>query len=110
MILWTVAHQAPLSMELSRQEYWSGLSCPPPGHLPYPGIELESSASSALQADSLPLSYQKGHSILEEMAKVRYRDVGVGNKRCFMMWRENETPIHLLLRFSKYIWEVQNGS
>ena len=36
---WTVAHQAPLSMEFSRQEYWSGLSCPPPGALPDPGIK-----------------------------------------------------------------------
>ena len=32
--LWTVAHQAPLSMGFSRQEYWSELSCPPPGDLP----------------------------------------------------------------------------
>ena len=37
-ILWTVAHQAPLSMEFSRQEYWSGLPFPPPGHLPNAGI------------------------------------------------------------------------
>ena len=37
--LWTVAHQAPLSMGLSRQQYWSGLPCPPPGHLPNPGTE-----------------------------------------------------------------------
>ena len=34
-----VAHQAPLSMGLSRQEQWSGLPCPPPGDLPDPGIE-----------------------------------------------------------------------
>ena len=34
-----VAHQAPLSMGFSRQEYWSGLPCPPPGDLPDPGIE-----------------------------------------------------------------------
>ena len=34
------SHQAPLSMEVSRQEYWSGLLCPPPGDLPDPGIEL----------------------------------------------------------------------
>ena len=33
------AHQAPLSMGFSRQEYWSGLPCPPPGDLPDPGIE-----------------------------------------------------------------------
>ena len=35
-ILWTVACQAPLAMGFSRQEYWSGLSCPPPGDLPNP--------------------------------------------------------------------------
>ena len=35
---WTVAHQATLSMGFSRQEYWSGLACPPPGDLPDPGI------------------------------------------------------------------------
>ena len=37
--LWTIAHQAPLSMRLSRQEYWSGLLCPPPRDLPNPGIK-----------------------------------------------------------------------
>ena len=37
--LWTVAHQTPLSMGFSRQEYWSGFPCPSPGHLPDPGIE-----------------------------------------------------------------------
>ena len=37
--LWTVTHQAHLSMEFSRQEYWSGLPCPPAGDLPDPGIE-----------------------------------------------------------------------
>ena len=36
---WTAAHQAPLSMGSSRQKYWSGLPCPPPGDLPNPGIE-----------------------------------------------------------------------
>ena len=36
---WTAAHQAPLSMEFSRQEYWSGLPCPPLGDLPNPGIK-----------------------------------------------------------------------
>ena len=47
----TVADQAPPSMELSRQEYWSGLPFPSPGDLPDPGIEP---ASPALQADVLP--------------------------------------------------------
>ena len=41
---WTAAHQAPLSIGFSRQEYWSGLPCPPPGDLPDPGIKLTSPA------------------------------------------------------------------
>ena len=48
---WTTACQAPLSMEFSRPEYWSGLLFPSPGDLPNPGMEP---ASLALQADSLP--------------------------------------------------------
>ena len=48
---WTVAFQAPLSMEFSRQDYWSGLPFPSPGNLPNRGIKLR---SPALQADSLP--------------------------------------------------------
>ena len=51
MIPWTVAQQAPLSVELSRQEYWSGLPFPSPGDLSNPGIKP---GSPALQADSLP--------------------------------------------------------
>jgi len=52
--LWTVARQAPLSMDFSRQEYQSGLPFPSPGDLRNPGIEPVSSASPTLQADSLP--------------------------------------------------------
>ena len=46
--LWTVAYQAPLPMGFSRQEYWSGLPCPPPGDHPNPGLELTSLKSYAL--------------------------------------------------------------
>ena len=49
--LWTVARQAPLSMEFSRQEYWSGLPCPSPGYLPDPGIEPSSLMSSVLEGN-----------------------------------------------------------
>ena len=45
---WTVARQAPLSMGFSRQEYWSGWPCPPPGDLPTPGIEPMAVTSPAL--------------------------------------------------------------
>ena len=69
--LWTVAGQAPLSMGLSRQEYWSGLLCPPPGDLLNPGIEPRSLTSPALagrffttgvtwEASSPIISWQKG--------------------------------------------------
>ena len=50
-MLWTIAHQAPLSMGFSRQEYWGGLPIPSPGDLPDPGIEP---GSPAFQEDSLP--------------------------------------------------------
>ena len=45
---WTVAHQALLSMGFSRQEYWSGLPCPPPGDLSEPGIKSKSLTSPVL--------------------------------------------------------------
>ena len=51
MTPWTVAHQAPLSMRILQQKYWSGLPCPPLGDLPNSGIKPR---SPILQADSLP--------------------------------------------------------
>ena len=47
---WTIARQAPLSLGFSRQEYWSGLPCPPPGDLPDPGIEPRSPSGQASTA------------------------------------------------------------
>ena len=52
---WTVACQAPPSMEFSRQEYWSGLPFPSPKDIPDLGIK---SGSPAWQADSLPLNHK----------------------------------------------------
>ena len=60
MTPWTVAHQAPLSMEFSRQEYWSGLPFPFPGDLPDSGVEP---ASPTLQAESLLMSHWGGPNI-----------------------------------------------
>ena len=56
---WTIAHQAPLSMEFIRQEYWSGLPLPSPGDLPDPGIKPMSPAS---QADSFPSEPPENHT------------------------------------------------
>jgi len=54
--LWTIAHQTPLSMGFSRQEYWSGLPCPPPGNLPDPVIKPTSLCLLYRQVCSLPLA------------------------------------------------------
>ena len=64
--LWTVACQAPLSMEFSRPEYWSGYPIPSPGDLTDPGIQL---GSPALQTDSLPAEFY--HLILKTIQQKR---------------------------------------
>ena len=72
--LWTVAHQAPLSMGFSRQEYWSELPYPPLGNLPYPRIKPTSPASSISQADFLPLNHQgRPSSNIKEYKEVSMR-------------------------------------
>ena len=82
--LWTVAHQAPLFMEFSR----NGLPFPPPGDLPHPGIQPKSPAASALHADSLLLSYlgspkQSQTSLYEGgIWKFRYRIKSRGHCDC----------------------------
>ena len=72
---WTVAHQTPLSMGFSRQEYWSGLLFPSPENLPDPGIEPR---SPALKAGSLPseppgnpLSLRGGEKYTWELLSIR---------------------------------------
>ena len=62
---WTVARQAPLPVGFSRQEYWSGLPCPPPGDLPNPGIKAR---SPTLWVDYLPSEHQRSWRILEWVA------------------------------------------
>ena len=53
--LGTVAYKAPLSMGFSRQEYWSGLLCSPPGDLPDPGIETASLISICICSEFFTL-------------------------------------------------------
>ena len=60
-IPWTVAHQAPLSMESSRQEYWSGWPFPTPGDLPDTGIKPR---SPAVHAHSLPSEPQGSQCLI----------------------------------------------
>ena len=67
--LLTAALQAPLSMGFSRQEHWSGLSCPSPGDLPDPGIKPVSPVSPALQADSLPAEPSEKPLDLQDLSR-----------------------------------------
>ena len=73
---WTVAYQAPQSMEFSRQEYWSGLPFPSPQDLPDPGIEPK---SPALRADALlsqpsgKLSWREIHTKASQSVKVKVK-------------------------------------
>jgi len=72
--LWTVTRQASVSMEFSRQEFWSGFPCPPLGDLPDWGIEPTSPVTLALQVDSLPLSH-RGSPLLRCMISYLYMTV-----------------------------------
>ena len=84
-ILWIGAHQAPVSMEFSRKEYWGGLPFPTPGNLPDPGIEPASLVSPALAGDFFfffkPLTYlgnpSKWHNVdisVESFSTQRNKD------------------------------------
>ena len=78
---WTAACRALLSMGFSRQEYWSGLPCLPPGDLPGPGIEPVSLTSPALADSSIPMHMQKCIWI-KERERERERDGGTYRHNC----------------------------
>ena len=68
---WTVAHQAPMSMEYFRQVYCSGLPCPTPGDLPEPGIQSVSPVSPSLRADYLSPEPFVPFSSVQSLSRVR---------------------------------------
>ena len=90
---WTVAHQAPLSIGFSRQEYWSGLPCPFPGDLPNPGTEPECPASPALPVDSLWLSHWRS-PVMAQFSSVHF-SCSVASTLCDPMNRSTPgLPVH----------------
>ena len=67
VILWTVARQSPLSMEFSKQEYWSGLPFPIPGDLPDPGIEPTSPLFPSLAGRFFTTAPPRKHLIVTKI-------------------------------------------
>ena len=86
---WTVACQAPLSTGFSRQEYWSGLLFPPPGHHPNSGME------PALQADSSLLEPSREHRELYSAFRGNLNEVTVLS--CFEVASSKQPPPQELL-------------
>ena len=92
---WTAAHQVSMSMESSRQEYWSELPCPPPGDLSDPGLEPispASPASPALQTDSFttepPRSPYSPISVHNSLSKVpEHAGSKVGNTHKMLQYK-----------------------
>ena len=82
----TVARQSSLSMGFSKQEYWSGLACPPLGDLPDPGIEPPPPAAPALQADSLLLSHG------EALIRTSHWSEWPSLKMLERLWRKENPP------------------
>ena len=85
--------QAPLSMGFFRQEYWSGLPCPPPRDLPEPGIEPR---SPALQADSLQSEPPGNPSLSIIVLKMTYFIISFFFffEKCALIKRQNEILLH----------------
>ena len=75
---WTVVCQAPLSMGFPRQEYWSGLPFPSPGHLPDPGIKPASPALAGGFFTTEPTGKPK-YTIIRKKSILRKKTVTKGN-------------------------------
>ena len=87
-ILWTAVHQAPLSMGFSRQEYWSGLPCPPPESL----STRDQTHISYWQAGSLPLAPPGMPQVFKCISSLIIRDVWLYWQSCVMICTEHCQP------------------
>ena len=97
--LWTITHQAPLSMGFSKHEYWSGLLCSPPGVLPDLGIEPASLMSPALAVVFFTTSTT--WEVLSVQWQAIYKSNQLGQKHHeTLVWDVNEVS----LKREKVIW------
>ena len=106
--------RAPLSLGFSRQEYWSGLPCPPPADLPDPGIEPASLTSPALQADSLPLAPPRKPAYTIVRLYDEFWSVALGrlwhrsppdSVTCNQLWIISSLPLPVLESLEALCWD-----
>ena len=106
-IPWTVAHQAPLPIEFSRQEYWSGLPCLFQGYLPNPGIETVSIMSPALTHMVFTTSITWGEKDTMIYLKASHL---LGGWDVWKTWFMKKNPIYLpayifrIIKIFSFVW------
>ena len=91
---------------ISRQEYLSGLPCPPPGDLFNPGIKPVSLASPALQADALPLSHQGSPDISREMYKLLHFKVSWNVFLWLCHWLNTHLGLPQMVSVNVSLWQT----
>ena len=109
---WTVAHQAPLSMGFSRQGYWSGLPCLPPGDPPDPGIKLGFLASPALAGGFFTTSATweaLGNSGLAQTPHQLRTACGRSGTKWRMSWGLSSEEADSKCRVSRQPWRADGG-
>ena len=99
----TVAHQASLPMQFSRQEYWSGLPFPFPGGLPFSGLEPMLPASPYKQADYLALSHLGSPNILLLLSSSQHGEVQV-TQSCLTLCDLMDYTVHGILQARILQW------
>ena len=110
---WTAARQAPLSMRFSRQEYWTGLPCPPPGDLLNPGVESMSLLPPALAGGSFIIE-PPGKTHMEYYSAIKRNEIGsfvetsMGAETVIHRESKSEKPIWFI---NPYMWNLEkNGT
>ena len=92
---WTAAHQAPLSVEFSRQEYGSRLPFPPPGDLPDPGIKLDSKNKQKTPTKQKPLLKNGQRASIDNSPKKTLRTAQRYTKTCSTSLIRRKMQIHI---------------
>ena len=105
---WTVAYQAPLSIEFFRQEYWSGLPFPSPEDLPNPRSEPSSLVSPALKVGSLPTEpLGKPTRYLEPLVAQRVKRLPAMRETWVQsLSREDPPEKEMAIHFSIIAWKI----